>query len=135
MLEGRTAPLVLTPHAGEFAALAKAFAVAEKGRRDAVRLLAAKCGAIVVAKGPDTLVAAPDGRLALAPPASSWLSTAGSGDVLAGIVASRLATGEDAFTAACHGVWLHDEAARLAGPAFSAGDLAAHVAGAYAACL
>jgi NAD(P)H-hydrate repair Nnr-like enzyme with NAD(P)H-hydrate dehydratase domain len=98
-------------------------------------LLAAKCGAIVVAKGPDTLVAAPDGRLALAPPASSWLSTAGSGDVLAGIVASRLATGEDAFTAACHGVWLHDEAARLAGPAFSAGDLAAHVAGAYAACL
>ncbi|WP_305096214.1 NAD(P)H-hydrate dehydratase [Croceibacterium aestuarii] len=135
MLGGRSAPLVLTPHAGEFAALAQAFGTTTERRIDAVRALASACGAVIVAKGPDTLVAAPDGRLGVAPPASSWLSTAGTGDVLAGIVASRLATGEEAFAAACNGVWLHGEAARLAGPAFSASELADHVAEAYAAGL
>ncbi|MXO59515.1 NAD(P)H-hydrate epimerase [Altererythrobacter salegens] len=135
MVAGRSAPLVITPHAGEFAALAQAFGVEAEGRIDAVRALASAVGGVVGAKGPDTLVAGSNGRLAIAPPASSWLSTAGTGDVLAGIIASRLASGDDAFAAACHGVWLHGEAARRAGPAFSASELAAHVSGAYAACL
>ncbi|KUO54772.1 MAG: hypothetical protein APF82_07315 [Sphingomonadales bacterium BRH_c42] len=73
--------------------------------------------------------------MALAPPASSWLSVAGSGDVLAGIAASRMACGSDAFSAACEAVWLHGEAARLAGPAFSADDLAGAVSRALAATL
>ena len=135
MLRGRAASLVLTPHAGELAALCKAFGIGEAERLRRVRKLSAAANAVVVAKGPDTVVAAPDERLALAPPASSWLSTAGTGDVLAGAIASRLATGEEAFEAACQGIWLHGEAARLAGPAFTAGELAAQVARAYAACL
>ena len=90
---------------------------------------------VIVAKGPDTVIAAPDGRLAGAPRASSWLSTAGTGDVLAGVIASRLAAGADAFSAACEGVWLHGEAARLCGPVFTAGGLAAAIPAAFAACL
>jgi NAD(P)H-hydrate repair Nnr-like enzyme with NAD(P)H-hydrate dehydratase domain len=90
---------------------------------------------VVVAKGPDTVIAAPDGRLACAPRASSWLSVAGTGDVLAGAIASRLATGAEPLGAACEGVWLHGEAARLAGPAFTAGRLAEYIPAALAACL
>ena len=90
---------------------------------------------VVVAKGADTVVAAPDGRVAFARRASSWLSTAGTGDVLAGAIASRLANGADAFAAACEGVWLHGEAARHTPAPFTAGQLAEQVARAYAACL
>ena len=90
---------------------------------------------VVVAKGPDTVIAAPDGRLACSPRGSSWLSVAGTGDVLAGAIASRLATGVDAFEAAQEGVWLHAEAARLSGPAFTAGALARAIPGALGACL
>ena len=81
--------------------------------------------AIVLAKGPDTVAALPDGRIVFFPRGSSWLSTAGTGDVLAGLVASRLAHHGDGMKAAQEGVWLHHEAARLAGPGFTAGDLAA----------
>ncbi len=132
-LHGR--PAVLTPHAGELAALCEAFGIAPISRLADAKALSQAADAVVIAKGPDTLVVAPDGRVALAPPASSWLSTAGTGDVLAGIVASRLATGVEPFAAACQAVWLHGEAARGAGPAFSAGELAGKVAQAYAACL
>ena len=90
---------------------------------------------MVVSKGPDTVIAAPDGRTVLAPSPSSWLATAGTGDVLAGLVASRLSTGAEPFAAACEAVWLHGEAARLAGPAFTASELARHVGKAYAAAL
>ena len=92
-------------------------------------------GMVVVAKGPDTVIAAPDGALFLAEAVTSWLSTAGTGDVLAGLVASRLATGAAPAAASCDAVWLHAEAARLAGPAFTAGDLARAVPAAMAACL
>ncbi|MEE4205584.1 MAG: NAD(P)H-hydrate dehydratase [Erythrobacter sp.] len=129
------APLVATPHDGELATLCENFAVRAEGRRDRARALAATSGMIVVAKGPDAVVAAPDGRLALAPPSPSWLSVAGTGDVLAGIVASRLATGRDAFEAACEAVWLHGETARLCGPAFTAGELAHAVSRSLAAAL
>jgi len=77
-----------------------------------------------VAKGPDTIIASPDGRLALAPPATSWLSVAGTGDVLAGMAVSRMATGQAPFTAACEAVWLHGKAAQLCSAAFTADDLA-----------
>lgn len=129
------APLLATPHDGELEALCRSFSVVASRRQDRALALAKASGMVVLAKGPDTLVAAPDGRLAVAPPAPSWLSVAGSGDVLAGIAASRMATGRDPFTAACGAVWLHGEAARQAGMAFTADDLAHAVSGAIAAAL
>ncbi len=132
----RQAPLIATPHDGELHALEQAFGLRERGDKvDRARAAAKKCGMIIVAKGPDTVIAAPNGRIACAPRAPSWLSTAGTGDVLAGVIASRLATGAEPFDAACQGVWLHGEAARLCGPAFTAIQLAAAIPAAFAACL
>ena len=136
LLAARTAPLIVTPHGGELSALEHAFSLSGDGSKaDRARNLAKAGNLIVVAKGADTVVAAPDGRVALAQRASSWLSAAGTGDVLAGVIASRLATGADAFDAACQGVWLHGEAARLSQPPFTAGQLAGQVRSAYATCL
>ena len=135
MLAGRTGPCIATPHDGELDRLAAAFGIDAAGKLRIAREVAQASGMVVVAKGPDTVVAAPDGRVAIAPPASSWLSVAGTGDVLAGLVLSRLANGAAAFDAACQAVWLHGEAARMAGPAFTAGELAGHCAAALAACL
>lgn len=131
----RNLPILATPHDGELAALANAFDVGETTRRKTAALLAKASGMVICAKGPDTIIAAPDGRIALAPPASSWLSVAGTGDVLAGIAASRMATGADPFTAACHAVWLHGKAARFSGAAFTPSQLACNVAKALAAAL
>jgi NAD(P)H-hydrate repair Nnr-like enzyme with NAD(P)H-hydrate dehydratase domain len=78
----------------------------------------------VIYKGPDTLVASPDGRLGFAPPAPAWLASAGTGDVLAGIVAAFRARGMRAFEAACAAVWIHGRAAERAGPGMIADDLA-----------
>lgn len=129
-------PLIATPHGGELAALERAFNCSGEGSKiDRATALAQASGMVVVAKGPDTLVAAPDGRVACADRATSWLSTAGTGDVLAGTIASRLATGLDPFTAACQGVWLHAEAARLCPPAFTADALAHMVPRALESCL
>jgi ADP-dependent NAD(P)H-hydrate dehydratase / NAD(P)H-hydrate epimerase len=116
---------VLTPHEGELAALERAFGLTGDGPKHGRALrLAAATGAVVVAKGPDSVIAGPDGALLVAPRAASWLSVAGTGDVLAGVIASRLAVQRDPWIAACEGLWLHGEAARLAGPAFAATDLA-----------
>ncbi len=128
-------PVLATPHDGELETLCRSFGVIAEGRRARALALARVSGMVVLAKGPDTCVAAPDGRLALAPPASSWLSVAGTGDVLAGIAASRIAIGADPFTAACEAVWLHGEAARQAGAAFTPSQLAERVAHALAPCL
>lgn len=128
-------PVLATPHDGELDTLCRAFGVSGDTRRDRALALARASGMVVLAKGPDTCIAAPDGRLALVPPAPSWLSVAGTGDVLAGIAASRMAAGRDPFAAACEAVWLHGEAARRAGPAFTPSQLAERVADALAACL
>jgi hydroxyethylthiazole kinase-like uncharacterized protein yjeF len=128
-------PSILTPHEGEMSRLLKSFGLKDDTKPQRALALAAAAGAVVIAKGPDTVIAVPDGRLAYAPSPTSWLSVAGTGDVLAGIVASRLAATGDPFRAACEAVWLHDEAARLAGPAFLASDLAARVSAAVAAAL
>jgi hydroxyethylthiazole kinase-like uncharacterized protein yjeF len=128
-------PILATPHDGELDTLCRSFAVTGETRRERALALAAASGMVVLAKGPDSIVAAPDGRLALGMPAPSWLSVAGTGDVLAGIAASRMACGRDPFTAACEALWLHGEAARLAGPAFTPSQLAERVQQALAACL
>lgn len=128
-------PLILTPHEGEMTTLAKVFALSAPGKVARAVELAGRTGAVVAYKGADTVIATPDGRVAFAPSATSWLSVGGSGDVLAGIAATRLAATGDAFRATCDAVWLHGEAGRLAGPAFLASDIAVYIPAAYAACL
>jgi hydroxyethylthiazole kinase-like uncharacterized protein yjeF len=124
-----------TPHDGELMALCESFDVSAADRCSRSLALAQVSGMTIIAKGPDTYVASPDGRLAIAPPASSWLSVAGSGDVLAGIVAARMANARPSFEAACEALWLHGEAARRAGPTFSASQLAGQVGGAMMSAL
>jgi len=133
MLEGvDTSRLLLTPHEGEMAKLCAAFGVDTVGKLAQTRALAQITGLTVLAKGPDTILAAADGRTAFFPPAPSWLAGAGTGDVLAGLAASRLATGADPFQAAGEAVWLHAEAARETGPAPIADDLVQVLPAAYA---
>lgn len=135
-LASREAPAIATPHEGELAKLEETFELESNGTKPERAFgLARKSGMVIVAKGPDTVIAAPDGRIVCAPLGTSWLSTAGTGDVLAGIIASRLATGVEAFAAACEGVWLQREAADHCSPGFSAGDLAGAVPAALASCL
>jgi ADP-dependent NAD(P)H-hydrate dehydratase / NAD(P)H-hydrate epimerase len=112
---------ILTPHEGEFH---KLFGDIPGTKAERALEAASRSGAVIVYKGPDTLVAAPDGRLGFAPPAPAWLATAGTGDVLAGIIAAMRARGLDPFEAACAGVWVHGRAAELAGPQMIADDLA-----------
>lgn len=131
----RDIPMLATPHDGELETLCRSFGVTGATRRERALVLAAASRMVVLAKGPDSLVAAPDGRLALGQPAPSWLSVAGTGDVLAGIAASRMATGADPFAAAAQALWLHGEAARRATPAFTPSQLAERVAEALAAAL
>jgi hydroxyethylthiazole kinase-like uncharacterized protein yjeF len=123
---------ILTPHAGEFAAL---FPDISGTAIERARAAAQVAKAVVVLKGPSTIISAPDGRACVADRATSWLSTAGTGDVLAGLCAARLASGGDPFDAACEAVWLHGEAARRAGPAFIADDLLRNISAAIGMCL
>ena len=94
---------------------------------DAARAAAARAGCTVLLKGPDTAVAAPGGRAAIASAAydraAPWLATAGAGDVLAGLIAGLCARGRAPFDAACAAAWLHVECARAVGPGLIAEDL------------
>lgn len=118
---------ILTPHEGEFERL---FGKLEGSKAERAVEAARRSGAVVVHKGPDTLVAAPDGRLRFAPPAPAWLASAGTGDVLAGMIAALRARGLEGFEAACAAVWLHGRAAELAGPRMIADDLLQAIPGA-----
>lgn len=120
------AKIILTPHEGELAALCKAFDVTSLDKLGRARALQDAAGVTVLAKGPDTILTG-SGRTIFFPRGPSWLSVAGSGDVLAGILASRFAHHHDPLAASQEAVWLHNEAARRAGPAFCASDLAGAV--------
>ena len=114
-------PIILTPHAGEFSRL---FGNTAGSKLECARAAAQRSGAIIVYKGPKTIVARQDGRASQASNAPPWLATAGSGDTLAGIIGGLLAQSMPAFEAASAGVWMHGQAAVHFGPGLIAEDIA-----------
>ena len=119
--------VILTPHQGEFDRLFKGLRGKADSKWQLAKSAARTCGATVVLKGADTVIASPDGRIAINDNAPPSLATAGSGDVLTGIATGLLARGIPAFEAACAAVWLHGHAGQMAGPGLIAEDLAGYI--------
>jgi len=119
------AATVMTPHAGEISRLFKGLIsiVQVSQKLEFSRAAATESGAIIVFKGADTVIAGPNGRAAISDNAPAWLATAGSGDVLAGMIGGLLAQGMQAFEAAAAGVWMHGEAGTVSGPGLISEDL------------
>lgn len=122
-IRARPKPVVLTPHEGEFGRLFKH----DAARIDRAQSAARESGAFIVLKGPDTIISAPDGRCAISSNATPDLATAGSGDVLAGMIAGLLAQGVPGFEASCAAVWLHGAAGVAFGRGLIAEDLPAAI--------
>jgi len=116
LVKKRSAETIATPHAGEFSSLTKE---SMQYKIDDSRELAKQAECSILLKGSDTVIVSPDGKASISAQTCPWLSTAGTGDVLTGIIASRLATGISGYKAACEGQWLHSRAGQLAGPAFT----------------
>lgn len=114
---------VITPHTGEFDRIFPGLMKTSPDRVEAAREAARRAGCIVLLKGPDTVIASPDGRCAVNINASPWLATAGSGDVLAGFVGGLIAQGMESFGAACAAAWIHAEAGTGFGPGLIAEDI------------
>jgi ADP-dependent NAD(P)H-hydrate dehydratase / NAD(P)H-hydrate epimerase len=116
---------VMTPHAGEFARLFPDIEL--DNRQQAASLAAQRSGAVVLLKGAETIIAAPDGRIAINRHASPWLATAGSGDVLTGLICGLLAQSAPAFDAACIAAWLHGDIGVRGGPGLIADSMIGHI--------
>jgi ADP-dependent NAD(P)H-hydrate dehydratase / NAD(P)H-hydrate epimerase len=123
LIKSRPAPTILTPHEGEFRKVFPELAN-EPSKLERARRAAEMSGAVVILKGADTVVAAPDGLSSISENAPAWLATAGSGDVLAGLITGLCSQGMAAFDAAAAGVWMHGELAVIFGPGLIADDMA-----------
>ena len=121
LIENRENPVVFTPHEGEFHRLFPGVDLAD--RSSAALIAAESSGAYLVLKGPETIIAAPDGRIVINRHATPWLATAGSGDVLAGLIGGLIAQGDQVFERICAAVWIHGDAGRRFGPGLISEDL------------